>query len=490
MPYSHKQTGPNKVTVTKSDTGEVVGHTTPGKLNAYLAALHIHEPKGYADGGFVAPDTDSVPASAPDSGGFVAPDADTTPGAIESAGRAALRNVPGAQQAVAAIEPGPYAQNLAGLTAKAEAAKAAHPIAYGAGAVGGAAAPMLIPGVGEAMAASYPAAMAGGAALGATGALSDTPLDRNPGAVAKQAASGAVAGGLGGAVGQWLGSLFPTLTEAESGATAQKLGIPGRRIANLLGTDVDEGLSDIAGTLRETPDLNALSDSHLRFAGKVSDAVDNYGKQIGDVVDKIKTDVPMIPIRDTIKGMAVSDNGLAMRNQYLDQIDKVIRDNTDAQGNFSFGKLRDLTNAIYHDMVIEDPQTGRLAPGSEKALEAWKFLRGYQDDIVKSEQPKLFAQFANANKNYSNLVGLRKALNSVALREEATQTKPGSMLNPLGWGTKIGNALSTATGAGRVANNLPFKAMPAVNAVRGALPAAVPQAELADFLSKKFGGQK
>ena len=43
MPYSATQRN-SKVTVSKKEGGhsKVVGHTTPGKKNAYLAALHIH----------------------------------------------------------------------------------------------------------------------------------------------------------------------------------------------------------------------------------------------------------------------------------------------------------------------------------------------------------------------------------------------------------------------------------------------------------------
>jgi hypothetical protein len=46
MPYTTSQSN-GKVTVSKKEHGhtKVVGHTTPGKKNAYLAALHIHEPK-------------------------------------------------------------------------------------------------------------------------------------------------------------------------------------------------------------------------------------------------------------------------------------------------------------------------------------------------------------------------------------------------------------------------------------------------------------
>lgn len=53
MPYEHKKTGKNEVTVSKKDSGKVVGHTSPGKLNDYLAALHIHSGDNAAGGGVV-----------------------------------------------------------------------------------------------------------------------------------------------------------------------------------------------------------------------------------------------------------------------------------------------------------------------------------------------------------------------------------------------------------------------------------------------------
>lgn len=452
---------------------------------------------------FQTPDTDAI--AAPSTGGFVTPDHEAVAppkpdeGALMAAGRGALRNVPLAQQAVSFMEPGDYAENLKDKTVKAEASKAAHPWAYGAGAVTGAAAPAiagtLIPPLGAAMAASYPAAMASGAAIGAAQAISDTPLNKEPEKAAKEVALGGGMGALGGAAGKWVSSLFPTAVEAEAGVTAQKLGIPARRLVSVLGKDTDEGLVDIAKSLRATElpngeNLISLSDNPSRFAGKVSKAVDMYGKQIGNVVSKIDADIPMAPIQDTIKGMAVSDSGLAVRNEYLAEINKIISANADKEGNFSFGKLRDLTNHIYRDMVIEDPQTGRLAPGSEKALEAWRFLRGYQDDIVKAEQPELYQTFTSANKHFSNLVGLQKSLHATGLREEVKQAKPTGMLDPLSWGRRAGQIAEGATGLGRVANNLPFQAMPAINAMRGKVPGNLPQAELADYLTKKFGKEK
>jgi hypothetical protein len=57
MSYTSKKTGKNEITVMKKDTGEVVGHATPEKYDAYMAALHMHEPtrsgQGMAEGGEV-----------------------------------------------------------------------------------------------------------------------------------------------------------------------------------------------------------------------------------------------------------------------------------------------------------------------------------------------------------------------------------------------------------------------------------------------------
>lgn len=57
MPYSSKKKD-GKITVTKEDTGEVVGHTTPQNYKGYMAALHMHEPKNMADGGLALNEED------------------------------------------------------------------------------------------------------------------------------------------------------------------------------------------------------------------------------------------------------------------------------------------------------------------------------------------------------------------------------------------------------------------------------------------------
>lgn len=418
---------------------------------------------------------------------------------VESAARGALRNFPAAQQLAAAAAPinplsdkPTYSDELQHLTEAAEAGKAQNPKSYYTGATLGAVAPAFVPGIGEALEA---APVLGGAALGAGQATSDTSATKNPGQFAGEAALGAGTGAAVGKAGQWLGKLLPTADELTAGATAKKLGIPARRVANILGSDPQGGLGEIADTLQSTvlPDGSPLlkwSDNPLRFAKGVEQAVDSYGKQIGQVVKSIDTEVAAKPLTQDISSMAVSDSGLAVRNQFLDSINQIISENADKEGNLSFGKLRDLTNHIYKEMVVEDPQTGRLMPGSEKALQAWKYLRSLQNAIVEKSNPEMFGQFMEASHHYSNLVGLQKALNASALKAEVKPSGLLGNLNPLSAASNLGKTLGAATGLDRVLTNAPIMLTPALRGARGALPKKIPQAaatDLADFLEKKFG---
>lgn len=129
-------------------------------------------------------------------------------GAVEAGLRGAGNNFPLAPQAIAAFSPGEYSKNLADWKQKAAEGKAQHPVAYGVGAVAGATAPLLIPGVGEALEA---APVAGNAVLGAASALNDTDLSKDPGEALKQAAIGATVGGVAGKIGEGISSAADTV---------------------------------------------------------------------------------------------------------------------------------------------------------------------------------------------------------------------------------------------------------------------------------------
>jgi hypothetical protein len=140
------------------------------------------------------------------------------PGVLAAAGRGAANNFPLAPQAIAGLSQGDYSQNLTDWNAKAQAAKAAHPYAYGTGAVAGAVAPLAIPGVGEALEA---APVLGNAALGAANAISNTDLTKDPSKIAKEAAIGGVVGGAVGKGAQLLGGAMEgTATKLASYATS------------------------------------------------------------------------------------------------------------------------------------------------------------------------------------------------------------------------------------------------------------------------------
>jgi len=162
-------------------------------------------------------------------------------GQLESFGRGAANNFPLAPQAIAAVSPGSYSQNLEEWNQKAAQAKAANPITYGAGAVTGAMAPLAIPGVGEAMMASPVLANAG---LGAASAISNIDLLKNPEEAAK---AGLIGGGIGGTVGK-VAQMLPGPTELLGMATspeavAAKLANPGMKDASV--EELTQGLPDV-----------------------------------------------------------------------------------------------------------------------------------------------------------------------------------------------------------------------------------------------------
>ncbi len=165
---------------------------------------------------------------------------------VESFGRGALRNFPGAQQAVAMAAPElnkigladepTYSGEISHLTNAAEQAKAQNKGAYDAGAIFGTALPLAIPGAGEALGAAGPLAdvlegasgsgIIGGALNGAAQSLSDTNLTKPGAQDIKNAGSSAVMGGVLGGAGSWIGNHFPTADslEARAAKSAGSLG--------------------------------------------------------------------------------------------------------------------------------------------------------------------------------------------------------------------------------------------------------------------------
>ena len=198
-------------------------------------------------------------------------------GPVESAARGAMNNFPLAPQAIAGGESlfgkGDYSSNLADINAKAAAAKAAHPIAYGAGSVAGTAAPLLIPGVGEALEA---APIASGAALGAAGAISNTDILKHPGEAAKEAAIGGAGGAVLGKLGDIFAGAGEPLAEKAAGVRARGIGLSPKLLGNLEPEEVTE-----YGNFAK---MHNLLDQDTEGAlGRATAAKEAAGKEIGRI---------------------------------------------------------------------------------------------------------------------------------------------------------------------------------------------------------------
>lgn len=299
---------------------------------------------------FQTPDSDAI---------FQTPDSDASKlqSTWESGARGALRNFPLGQQAAAAIAPinpfsekKTYGEEMPYLTEKAEQAKEQNKKSYYAGAAAGTVAPMLLPGVGEALEA---APVLGNAALGAANGISDSDVVRDPVAAAKNAAIG---GGIGGATAYGLGKVFggakaapavenaaedvapevaakvapevaesavpevaaprpsgpsklngiavpdnkvapdfvPSAERVYASNLAQGMGGTPRQLIKVLGKqDPVEALGKIGAWMEtagpEGQSLHGLLDRPGELLGKITDLHESSGKTIGGIIDKMGT---------------------------------------------------------------------------------------------------------------------------------------------------------------------------------------------------------
>jgi len=194
-------------------------------------------------------------------------------GKVESFARGAVNNFPLAPQAVAALEPGSYSENLAEWNKAAQAAKAANPKTYGAGAVTGALAPLAVPYVGPALKASP---IAGNALLGAAGAVSNTDVLQHPLDAAKEAVMG---GAIGAGTAGILGKVLPTGEGMSAIADREAVKTAGFRPGAFAGASEPE-IAQAGQFIRE----NGLAEGPLADRVKTAqDLVKTYGKQLEDM---------------------------------------------------------------------------------------------------------------------------------------------------------------------------------------------------------------
>lgn len=429
-----------------------------------------------------------------------------TPGHLETFGRAAANNFPLAPQAIASGEAffgdKGYSQNLADWNAKAKEAKAAHPVTYGAGAVTGAAAPLLIPGVGEVMAS---APLTSNALLGAAGAISNTDLAQNPKEALKQAAIGA---GLGAATAGAVKAFTPEASTLENIASKEALKSTGVA-PSLLGRLEPEEKQALGNFIKQNDLVNMDKEKALEKALEIEDQI---GSKIGEIGKQSK-DLGLVANPDNHLNAAI---GLDQKARELSTLA-----NPEARKlarAYAAGRddVMGLGNQPGWDAIQGlKKQYGKIAFGpngeikNQANADTYFALSGMLKGIAKDAQSNagLSSEYKDALQGYHQIQPVIKGLTKMAGRESAgshgghglvglIRSLPGQN-NPA---INIPTALAL-TAAGHphlgIAASLPTILNPAVRSdVAQAAANNLPKIrqgmnqELIDFLSQRYGGAK
>lgn len=227
----------------------------------------------------------------PDSSqGYFVPDENSGEGSVMSFIRAAGNQMPLGAQFAALVSPGKYSENMAAQNAAIAQDKTTHPIAYGAGAVSGAVAPTLIPGVGPLMAANP---MTAGAMIGGTNAIANTDITKNPVEAAAQFGNGASMGALtSGTIAKYMPMAKVPLEEKANKLANKSINMP----TGVLGEMTPEEQQAQGMFLRDTGLVGADKEKVL---SKARNLLNDYGQSIGSIGQG------MIK-----KGLTVEDSGM------------------------------------------------------------------------------------------------------------------------------------------------------------------------------------
>lgn len=427
-------------------------------------------------------------------------------GEVESFARGAGNNFPLAPQAIAALSPGAYSQNMSDWNAKAAQAKAANPVSYGAGAVTGAVAPLMIPGVGEALEASP---IAGNALYGAATALSNKDLTNLKPEDAKDVAlSSAIGGGLG-AAGEGISNLLsknaqPIADRLEANATANALDLGTFGVKKLArhGQNPEEVLQEINSELQDKlPGVIGLGDTAGSKFSKLTQAHDAAGNVIGSIVDNVTQGTAnKLPEAqeaiDELQKAASQYEGLtsarALENKA--ELDDAVTKLQGLQknGKLSFDNLAALKSEIgsaYHNPNLQNHGIDQAYSILSDKIDSILDRVGVQDPAIKP-------QYDRAKDIYRLTSRLLPAMQRGVSREVAgtggglmnAALGAGALFHPLPAAAAFAGKTTMKLGAPDLAQNAAYKLM---NAAKGsALPARARQAatqELIDFLSSRYG---
>lgn len=313
---------------------------------------------------------------------------------LEAFGRATANNVPLVPQAIAGLSEGDYSQNLADWNAKAAEAKAEHPVPYGAGAVTGAVAPMLIPGVGAALKS---APLAGNALYGAASAISNTDLSKHPGEAVKEAIKGGTIGAVTGKLGDMIMPTAAGMTARAEKNALQSAGLNPKAYNSLSGKAEEMGqfLNEnglVQGSLEQRlAKAQQLLDTH----GK---AIQESGAGAAELADASKFTDPLHEKAEQMNRM-YDPQFKAQANTYSNGIKEI------QQNGKTFADLQRIKSA-YGNRAFGP--NGEVV--DQAALDVWKASKDAMASIIETSPEEYQGAMTGYSHSLDAVTGLQKQL--------------------------------------------------------------------------------
>jgi hypothetical protein len=375
------------------------------------------------------------------------------PGKLESFARGVENNFPLANQAIAAgsavLGDKSYSENLAEQNQAIAASKAAHPLPYDAGAVAGAVAPALIPGIGE-------AGIAGQAALGAAYGVGSTDVLKNPEEALKGAAVGGVTGGVLGAIMPSGEKAAEGMTDYANRKTAESMGLNPKMLGGL---SQDE--YEAIGSRAHAWDLDTGSTAEKTV--KAQAKMDEVGEKIqaaGLGSTPLKDATPHIAaieqhMQDTAKMYAPgTSQEVGIYQQAISNLQKP---------NLTFDDLQDLKK-VAGKYAFDAAHQVKDTPSGQAFADVWSQYKDAMKSIIKGSPEEYQQDMSDYSLLHDLTGGLTKQLGNE--RAGGAPAKGFGMAGKLGGMVTGGNVPATAAlSGGLLAAGKPFMSLGAATTI-------------------------
>jgi len=316
-------------------------------------------------------------------------------------------------------------------------AQAENPGTYLAGEVAGTVAPLLIPGVGEALAPAKGAGLlarlgtnaAVGAGMGAAQAAGASENDLGTSGFAKDVLAGGAMGTAGGAVGGELTNLAgkaidalptPSMKELVAESTAGMLGGTGRQLGRLGKNPTD--VLEVMG--RDLKDMTVDGQPLMLVKDQFGERLERFikkQKEIGQVIGDTIDNANVAPLT---KDQIAAELPKLMDPTSKQAIQSIIDDigtYADGNGNISFKALQDFKQALGEEAF---PKSGM---SNNALVEAYYKISDMQERLLDSVNLDVPA-FMKAKQEYKTIARSIPMLKLAVGRELAGATKQGSLM--------------------------------------------------------------